>query len=219
MIDLPDFKKAFEYENMFYLSCDSTRIGKLLSQYLLFKKTIDVPGDIVECGVFKGASFSRFSMFRKLHGIEDKKLIGFDAFGKFPKTDNTEDFKLMDEFIDIDGAEGITMDQLKLALKEKNCHQNVDLFKGDICQTVPEYIKERPDLKISFLNLDVDVYEPSITALEHLYPRLSKGGVLILDDYNEFPGETRAINDYFRDKNVTICESEIGTKPFYIIKN
>ncbi len=219
MIELPDFSRSFDYENMFYLSCDSSRIRKILTQYLIFKQTIEIRGDIVECGVFKGASFFRFSMFRKLHGIEEKKLIGFDAFGAFPETSYEDDMELREKFINTDGVAGIKVDQLKQVLKEKDCDKNVDLVEGDICQTVPEYIKNNPDLKISFLNLDVDIYEPSSTILEYLYPRIVKGGVLLLDDYNEFPGETKAVDDYFKNKNVTIKESEFNATPYYIVKN
>jgi len=219
MIELPDFNNQFEYENKFYQSCNSSRIGKLLSQYELFKKTITIDGDIIECGVFKGASFARFSMFRKLHAIENKKLIGFDAFGEFPETSFKDDLELRDEFIEIDGAEGIAVQQLERVLKEKQCGSNVDLIEGDICQTVPEYVKNNPNLKISFLNLDVDIYEPSNVILALLYPRISKGGVLVLDDYNEFPGETRAVDNYFKDKDVTIFESVLTPSPYYIIKN
>jgi len=219
MIELPTFDKQFEYENMFYLSCESSRIGKLLSQHVLFEKSAEVEGDIVECGVFKGASFSRFAMFRKLYGIEDKKLIGFDAFGVFPETSFQADFELRDKFIATDGAEGISVSQLLRVLNKKKCDKNVDLVEGNICKTVPEYVEKNPDLKISFLNLDVDIYEPSKTILDYLYPRISKGGVLVLDDYNQFPGETKATNDYFKDKDVTIHKGTINASPYYIIKD
>ncbi len=68
MIDLPGFEKDFLWENSFYLSCDITRISKSLAQYELFKLVQDVPGAIVECGVFKGASLVRFAAFRELLG-------------------------------------------------------------------------------------------------------------------------------------------------------
>jgi len=65
MIDLPRFDEAFDHENNYYLTCDGMRMGKVISQYKLFEKTLKIEGDIVECGVFKGTSFSRFGMYRK----------------------------------------------------------------------------------------------------------------------------------------------------------
>ena len=102
-----------------------------------------------------------------------------------------------------DGEEGISKEQLELVLSNKN-RTNFNLVKGDICQTVPLYVNENPDLVISFINLDVDIYEPSSVVLEYLYPKLSHGGVLLLDNYNEFPGETKAANDYCRDHDISI---------------
>ena len=54
MIELPDFSKAFDYENNFYLSCDVQRMSKVLAHYELFKMTKDLPGSIVECVFSKG---------------------------------------------------------------------------------------------------------------------------------------------------------------------
>ena len=94
MIKLPNFEKAFEYENNFYLSCDITRISKILSHYEIYKMIKEVPGEVIECGVFKGASYLRFSMFREIFGNPySKKIIGFDTFGKFPETSYHEDKK------------------------------------------------------------------------------------------------------------------------------
>ena len=61
-----------------------------------FKMTEDLPGTIVECGLFKGVSFIRFAMFRRMFGNNhSKKMIGFDVFGKFPDSifDPTHFFK------------------------------------------------------------------------------------------------------------------------------
>jgi hypothetical protein len=218
LINLPNFNDSFTYENMFYLSCGSDRIEKILIQYSIFIKSLEVPGSIVECGIFKGASFSRYAMFRKMHAIEKKSLIGFDIFGKFPETSFANDKILREEFIKIDGAQGISVDQLNIVLENKECAGNVELIEGDICKTIPLYVANNPKLKISFLNLDVDIYEPSKIILENLYPLLSSGGVLLLDNYKEFPGETKAVDDYFKGKGVTIQEKGMNKTYYYIIK-
>ena len=94
MIKLPNFEKAFEYENNFYLSSKPDRIAKMISHYELFKLSEKIPGEIIECGVFKGSSLARFSMFRDLFSNSlSKKIIGFDAFGKFPETKFQNDKK------------------------------------------------------------------------------------------------------------------------------
>lgn len=220
MFNLPDLNDSFIYENFFYLSCESSRIEKLLIQYNIFCKSLKVSGAIVECGVFKGASFARYAMFRKIHKIEDKLLIGFDAFGLFPETSFEDDKQLRNEFIEFEGQkEGIPIEQLKIVLENKSCSINTQLIKGDICETVPSYVKGNKNFKISFINLDVDIYEPSKAVLENLYPLLSTGGVLILDNYTEFPGETKAVDDYFKDKGVFIQTEGFNKPVYYVVKD
>jgi len=219
MIKLPDFKKTYEYENNFYLSCNNSRIGKILAHYELFKMVNGLPGEIIECGVFKGASLARFAMFRELFGNTfSKKIIAFDAFGKFPDTKYSHDIKLRKYFIKTSGKEGISKQQMIQVLRKKGVEKNVELIKGDITKTVPRYVKSHPQLRISLLNLDTDIYEPSRTVLEYLYPRIMKRGVLILDDYGNFPGETKAIDDYFKSKNVEIRKLPFAMTPSYIVK-
>jgi hypothetical protein len=218
MIKLPNYEKAFDYENDFYLSCESTRVAKSIAQYILFEKTIQIDGDIVECGVFKGASFSRFAMYRKIHNLERKKLIGFDTFGDFPETQYEKDKKLREDFILEAGAQSISKNQISEVLLKKGCDKNTDFIQGDITETVPKFVRNNPSTKISLLNLDVDIYEPTVTILEHLYPLISPGGVLILDDYETFHGETNAINEYFQDENILINKPIFADTPYFIIK-
>lgn len=219
MIELPDFAKTYDYENYFYWTCDNQRIGKLLAHYELFKLSRDVEGAIIECGVFKGASLVRFAIYRNLFSNpEEKKIIGFDSFAKFPLTNFEPDIKMRTDFVDECGEQSISTGQLIEVLKYKGCEQNVELIAGDITETIPEYIKKNPNLKISLLNLDADLYEPSVTILEYLYPRLQKGGILILDDYGVFPGETKAVDDYFKDKKVTVKKFPYSMTPSYLIK-
>lgn len=219
MIKLPDFTKAFEYENNFYLSCDNTRLSKILAHYELFKMAKDLPGAMIECGVFKGASFVRFAAFRDLFGnLFSHKLVGFDIFGQFPETNFEEDKKYRDSFIQTAGEQSISKEQLIEVLRKKRIEKNVELIEGDVIKSIPEYIKKNPHLKISLLNLDTDIYEPAVAILEHFWPRIIRGGVLILDDYGTFPGETKAVDDYFKDKNVKILKFPFAVTPCYIIK-
>lgn len=219
MIELPDISKWGDYENYFYWTCEPQRIGKLIAQYELYKLAKNIEGDIVECGVFKGASLARFAMFRKLFPANNtKKIIGFDSFDDFPETSFEPDIKLRKDFVEECGIQSISTGQLMEVLKHKNCDENVELIAGDITKTVPEYLNKNPDLKISLLNLDVDIYEPSVTILENLYPRIEKGGVLILDDYGQFYGETRAVDEYFKDNKISIKKFPYTMTPNYLIK-
>ena len=88
-------KKVWDAENLFYLNSKTSRLAKFIYHYEIYKKIVDIPGDILEFGVFKGASFSRFLSFRKILENEDsRKIIGFDDFGTFTVKGTKDDKNL-----------------------------------------------------------------------------------------------------------------------------
>ncbi|HMP73313.1 MAG TPA: TylF/MycF/NovP-related O-methyltransferase [Kiritimatiellia bacterium] len=219
MIELPDPKRAYDYENAFYLTCQPGRIGKFIAHYELYKSTLGIPGAIVECGIFKGPSFARFASFRHLFEAADcREMVGFDIFGTFPDTSFGPDKEQLKKFVAAAGDQSISRDQLIEVLQTKQCERKVTLVEGDILKTVPDYVQNHPELKISLLHLDVDIYEPSQCILEHLYPRLSPGGILVLDDYAIFPGATKAVDDYFADRSEKVRKLSYCFAPHFIVK-
>ena len=85
-------------------------------------------------------------------------------------------------------------------LKHKN---RIEFIKGDVTQTIPEFVNEKGSgLRIALLNLDLDLYEPTIAALENFVPHMSPGGIIIADEYavDTFGGESKAIDEYFTKK-------------------
>jgi hypothetical protein len=193
-----DTELAFHYENGFYLATHLKRMGKLLAHYELYKQIVDLPGEVVECGVFKGASLMRFASFRNLlESPYSRRLIGFDAFGNFPRQGDAADQAFIDAFENEAGT-GIAADQLRGFLAHKGI-DNVELVPGDINKTVPSYAQQHPALKIALLHVDVDVYQPTRIILETFHPMMVRGGVMVFDDYGTVAGETRAIDEFLRD--------------------
>jgi hypothetical protein len=220
VIPLPDIAHAFEYEKNFHLSCDITRISKILAHYELYRRIVHLPGVIIECGVFKGLTFTIFSEFRELLDNPDtRKIIGFDTFADFPETSFQDDKQFREDFIKIAGNQSISKDQLISVLKSKNIYRNIELVEGDIIQTLPEYVQNHPELQIALLNLDTDLYEPAVTILKCLYPRIVDGGILLLDDYGVTVGETKAVDDYFTGKMVKLQRLPFRETPWYIVKD
>jgi hypothetical protein len=219
VIVLPEFSDVFQYENNFHLSCDITRISKILAHYELYKKVADLPGALVECGVFKGVSLTLFVEFREIvERSTARKIIGFDTFEQFPETFFAEDREFRRKFISVAGIESISKDQLIEVLKRKNLYTNIELIEGDITETLPLYVRDHPELRIALLNLDTDIYEPAVTILECLYPRIVSGGILLLDNYGVTTGETKAIDDYFTGKDIKIQKLPFRETPAFIMK-
>ena len=113
----------------------------------------------------------------------------------------------------------ISREQLQEVLEHKGVHMNIELVEGDIMETVPRYIEQHPELRISLLNLDTDIYEPATVILEHLYPRIVRGGILIIDDYGVFPGETKAVDDYFQGKEADIEKLPFCMTPCFMVRS
>ena len=110
--------KIWDIENNFYLYSHKYRLTKTILHYELFKKTIKIKGDFVECGVFKGISLIRFLTFRDF--LKNNKFFyGFDAFGSFPLSDKKRDIKFAlnhDKFI----GKGYSVKKIGNFLKKKN---------------------------------------------------------------------------------------------------
>lgn len=219
MAELPDFAKAFSYENDFYLSCDNSRLAKMLAHYEAYRMIVDVPGAIVECGVFKGVSLIRFAAFRALFGqAGGRRIVGFDSFGQFPPTADPQDAVQRERFIAAAGSESLSADQLRAVLARKGADRDVDLIAGDVVDTVPRFVADEPAFKAALINLDTDTLEPAEAVFEHLYPRLARGGVLLIDNYGVFPGETRIADAFAREHGLVVRRFPFAATPCYVVK-
>ena len=86
----------------------------------------------------------------------------------------------------------------------------------EVCR---DYLAKHPDLQISLLHIDVDAYEPSKLILEKLWDRIVPGGILMLDDYQTVEGETKAVDEFFKDSAIKIKKPDYYHIPAYIVKS
>ena len=79
-------------------------------------------------------------------------------------------------------------------------------MKGDICKTAELYLEDNPQLVISLLYLDMDIYKPTKAAIETFLPRMTKGGIIAFDElnYEKCPGETIAVNEILGINNLKL---------------
>ena len=221
-IKFPNFKKMYDYETDYHLTMSSERLAKLLCHYETFKSILKVSGEIVECGVFKGTSLARFALYRDILSTKNSsKIIAFDVFSDdFPNTKYKEDKIIRKNWIKNAGSSSISIKQMQKVFKNQKT-ENFELVPGDITKSLPRYIKKNPHLKISLLNIDIDFVESTYCALEYLYPRVSKGGVILLDNYGYAHGDTKGVDMYFDKINVKpdIKKFKFVSRPCYIVKN
>ncbi|TAG09865.1 MAG: class I SAM-dependent methyltransferase [Verrucomicrobia bacterium] len=205
-------------------------IARFLTKYEIFQRVLTVNGNIVECGVFAGgglASWLHFSSILEPFN-HTRKIIGFDTFDGFPEIHakdlqgGTSDHLHKNAF----RINTTIKDEIKglAALHDSNRPlghlPKVELIEGDACKTIPQYVDDNPSLLISLLYLDFDIYAPTKVALEHLYPRIVKGGIVAFDELNcpEFPGETVALLEHFDLERIELRRTVMDPHISYFIK-
>lgn len=205
-------------------------VAKILALWEAFRLVQDLPGSVVELGVFKGQSLLLFGKFMEIMNPNDRScsVIGFDNFTGFTKLHEKDGGADRSVGRDVGGWSPANFyEELKAHIhlfdfdRYVGHKPRIELVEGDIQKAVPEYVERNPGLSIRLLNLDADMYDPTMTGLKHLYHRVVTGGVILLDEYafNEFPGETAAVRDFFEGKVPRIRKFPFTSNPGgYFIK-
>ncbi len=169
-----------------------------------------VPGAIVECGVWKGGSSMAAALTCLERNVRDVDLYLFDTFAGMPPP-GPEDYhtgtgrRAADLLASADEGSAVRaeapLEEVRQNLASTGYPaERLHFVAGMVEETVPEQAPE----EIAVLRLDTDWYSSTKHELVHLYPRLAKNGVLILDDYGDWQGARKAVDEYF---------GETGRKP------
>lgn len=177
------------------------QMTRFAALYELFKLTLPVKGSIVECGVFRGSSFMTFAQLSAALEPTNltRRLYGFDSFGGFPsvasqdrpeQTGATVGDLASDSYAELSELLEIYDTDRFLGHIPK-----AQLIRGDVVETIPDFVAKNQHLVVSLLFLDLDLYEPTRVALQHFLPRMPKGAVLAFDELDNplWPGETAAM--------------------------
>ena len=212
-----DSAQAITYEKGFYLTSDITRLAKAMGHFEIYRMITHLPGQVVECGVFKATSLVRWATFRELlESPFSRRIIGFDILGSFPRHDDDADNAFAARHDDVAG-QGLSVGQVETVLAHKHL-RNVELVAGDVIETVPAYVAAHPELRVALLHIDVDVYKPSKVALDALYELVVPGGILVFDDYGTVAGETRAVDELLEKHGLTLQKLPYTHTPSFIRK-
>ncbi|MBL8890401.1 MAG: class I SAM-dependent methyltransferase [Planctomycetaceae bacterium] len=206
----PDVPEAYleVYQSVKSLTMTSPERIFGLCQAVDHVVTQDLPGALVECGVWRGGS--SVAMIRTLLGreIRNRELWLYDTFeGMSPPTEHDVDCfgnpadKLLSRDRDDRQSQSSVWCEASLADVRRNIEQwdypvqRVHYVVGKVEETIPQRI---PD-QISLLRLDTDWFESTWHELVHLFPRLVPGGILIIDDYGHWQGCRQAVDQYLAE--------------------
>lgn len=183
-------QSIYDSFNNFIFSNDKKILGKLLFRYDFYNKVKNLPGDIVEIGVFKGSGVATFSKILHIFSPNSiKQIIGFDIFDPekakiiLDEKDSVNDNISMNQVYSRVNVEDRTLENVKKTLMNIDCNPNFELIEGDVEITLPCYIENNPGLRISLLYIDVDIERPTYIALKYLWDKVVPGGIIVLDEY------------------------------------
>lgn len=187
-----------------YTMTSVERLATLLNAATYVAKN-NIPGDVVECGVWRGGSMMVTALTLLAHGDSSRSLYLYDTFeGMPPPTER-------DKSLDGVSAEQQLNEQPRgtgiwcaASLEEVRTNilstgypaDKIHLVKGKVEDTLPKVIPS----SVSLLRLDTDWYESTKHELIHLFPRLDPFGVLIIDDYGHWQGAKTAVDEYFNEQ-------------------
>jgi hypothetical protein len=175
-------------------------LKRFLAMYEVFKMALPVKGSIIECGVFRGFGLMSWAKLSTILEPENltRRIYGFDTFAGFPSVG------ALDQSPHTSAVEGDlasdSYNELQELVSEYDKDRflghipKVELVRGDISETIPQFIAAHPHLLVSLLFIDCDLYEPTFAALKYFLPLMPKGAIVAFDELDNplWPGETRA---------------------------
>lgn len=171
-------------------------------------------GDIVECGVWRGGSMMAAALALLRHGEGHRMLHLFDTFeGMPPPTEKDRSVQsgvlaaeLMERSDDTRIMCYSSLEEVKANLQGTGyLRDRIEYIKGPVEETIPEHAPAQ----IALLRLDTDWYESTRHELIHLFPRLTLGGVVIIDDYGHWEGAQKAVDEYIEENKLSILLNRI----------
>lgn len=217
---------VFDNFNSFILSDDRRVFNKLVARTLIYDQVKNIPGDIVECGIFKGTGLYTFLKLKNVFNPNtSKKVIGFDFF-------NTDSLlSSIEEGIDKE-AMGILFEGRNFKHDERSAdvlyNQLIShgflksefvLIQGDISTTSKTFSENNPGFKISLLYMDLDLEGPTYDTLVNLWDNVTKGGIVVFDEYGYHKwSESRGVDRFIEEKNLQIRSLDYSCPTAYIVK-
>ena len=199
----PVFKEIFRRCAPFTITANTgAHVPYALYKAVEYVVEHDIPGDFVECGVWAGGSCLLAAISFRIFGDTSRSLYMYDTFDGMPEPSEND--------MDWDGNPawaawkahrdsgkrwgfGGALAVVKATVGSSEYPDDQLIYiEGMVEDTIPEVAPK----EISILRLDTDLYESTRHELEHLYPRLSVGGVLIIDDYGYFKGAREAVDEF-----------------------
>jgi O-methyltransferase len=160
----------------------------------------DVPGDLIEAGVWRGGVPILMRAVLKVHGVQDRVVWAADSFEGLP-TPNVEKYPADRDFdLSMYRSLSVSLEEVRANFRRfRLLDDQVIFLKGWFKDTLPG----APISNLAVMRLDGDLYESTTDTLVNLYPKLSPGGYAIIDDYGSAAPCRKAVDDYRSRHEIT----------------
>jgi O-methyltransferase len=166
----------------------------------------NIPGDLIETGVWRGGGTIFMRAFLMVHGDTSRRVWVADSFEGLPKPSERNAADAGDALWQSDYL-AVGLDQVKRNFeKYELLDERVIFLKGFFAETMPA----APIEKLALMRLDGDMYESTMVVLQYLYSKLSPGGYVIIDDYGMIPACDQAVEDFRRSHAISESLQFIG---------
>ena len=204
-----------------------TGIERMYALYLAVKHVAraGVPGDLVECGVWRGGSAMLAALTLDAVGDRDRSIHLYDTFAGMAEPDERDRSTYGEDASQLWASQQVgevnewcysSLDEVRANMLSTGFPaERLHFVEGKVEDTIPGTVPER----ISLLRLDTDWFSSTYHELKHLYPLLSPGGVLILDDYGYWAGAREATDRFMAESGVEMflnridITGRIGVRP------
>lgn len=200
----PEFVELYDRARAYTLT--SVECMYSLYQTVRYISRNDIPGAMVECGIWRGGSSMMIALTLEALSDRSRDIYLYDTYAGMTRPDSV-DVRSRDGMEQIsrwqafqrDGYNAwahATLDEVRANMGATGYPEDkLHFVEGDVETTIPAIAPEG----ISLLRLDTDWYRSTLHELSHLYPRLSERGALIIDDYGAYEGSRKATDEYFAD--------------------
>ena len=201
-------------ENL-HLFIPRVTLSRVLAIEEIYKKIIGISGIVLEFGCRYGGNMALYNNFKSIYEPYNytRQFVGFDTFSGFPSVSdvdvaNTGDYAVKDGYMDfLSSVLDLHNKNSPIGHIEKNL-----LIKGDVQETLGTFLGNNTR-NFALVYFDMDLYSPTVYALNLIKPFLSKGSIIVFDDFNNdsFKGESKAVLEVFGNYN----DIKLHQCPFY----
>lgn len=210
-------RELFEVIDQWPMFCGVKNLARFLYIYEIFREVENVPGDIAEFGSWKGSNVvflaKLLSIFQPISLKRVHCFEGFEGLATFHSEDGNQD--------GLEGKYKGNYQELLDIIELYELNDKICIHKGLIQDTVPEFVANEPATVFSFLYYDADLYEPAKVMLDNIANKLSVGGVILFDEWNqvEWPGETKAVSEFLEKyDNFEAIQPMTTTQPSLLLR-